>query len=140
MKQEHGMHRLADAFVTAEREREIRYAAGHMCVRNIFADPPRGLDESQAVTVMFLDTGRHGEYIRVENNILGRKADLVHQDIVGTLADRGLAFECIGLAFFIKRHHHHGRAIAAYRTWMFNECGLPPLHPNSIYHPPSLAP
>ena len=42
----------------------------------------------------------------------GGKSTLVDQDVVGALADLGLAREGVGLAGLVERHHHHGRAMA----------------------------
>ena len=88
-----------------------------MRMRQVLPDPARRLDESDTIAVVLVHAGRNGEDIRVENNVLGRKADLVDQDVVGALADRGLAFERVGLALFVKRHHHHRGTIAAHDAW-----------------------
>ena len=61
---------------------------------------------------MFFDAGGDGKNIRVEDDVLGRKAHLVYQHAVGALAYFHLALVGVGLAFFVKGHHHGGRAIA----------------------------
>ena len=51
--------------------------------------------------------------VRIENDVLRRKADAIDQNVVGARGDRGLALESIGLAGFVERHDHHSGAIAA---------------------------
>src|SRR6516165_6820426 len=70
---------------------------------------------------MFFHPGRHGEDIWVENYIFGRKPDLVHQNVVCPFADRRLAFEGVGLALLVERHHHDRSAIAADRPRVITE-------------------
>ena len=49
------------------------------------------LDEVDAVIVVLLDAGRDGEDVRVEDDVLGRKAGLLGQQLVGPGADLDLA-------------------------------------------------
>ncbi len=79
--EERRVHRLADVVVAAEAERDVRHAAAHLGVRQVRLDPARGLDEVDGVVVVLLDAGRDGEDVRVEDDVLGRKADLVDQDV-----------------------------------------------------------
>ena len=60
----------------------------------------------------------------------GGKPTWVHQDVVGALADRGLALERVGLALFVERHHHHRGAVAAHDFGVLDEGGLALLHGN----------
>ncbi len=62
---------------------------------------------------MFLDAGGDGEDVRVEDDVLRRKAGLLGQEAIRALADFDLALEAIGLAALVKRHHHHRRAVPA---------------------------
>ena len=43
----------------------------------------RRLDEVDAVIVVLLDAGRDREDVRIEDDVLGREADLLGQDLVG---------------------------------------------------------
>ena len=70
--------------------------------RHLLLDLTRRLDEGDAVAVVLLDTGRDGENIRIENDVLGREADLLGEQLVGSLADRDLALDGIGLALSSK--------------------------------------
>ena len=116
--EEHRVHRLAHRLVAAEREREVRHAAGDVHVRELLADLPRGLDEGDAVAVVLLHAGRDREDVRVEDDVFRREADLVDQDVVGARADRDLALDGVGLALLVERHHHHRGAVAAHGPGM----------------------
>ncbi len=128
------MHRLAHRLVAAEREGQIGHAARHMGVRQVLPDPAHRLDIGEAVAVMLLDAGRDGEDVGVEDDVLGRKADLIDQDVVGALADRGLALEGVGLALLVEGHHHDGGAVAAHDPGLADEFGLAFLHRYRIDH------
>ena len=81
------MHGLAHALVATERKRQVRDAAGDMHVRQVRPDPARRLDEGDAVAVVLLHAGGDGEDIGIENDVLGREAHLVRQDVVGAFAN-----------------------------------------------------
>ena len=84
-----------------------------MGVRQVLADPARRFDEIDAVIVVFLDAGRDREHVGIEDDIFRREADLIDQDAIGALTDLGLARVSVGLALFVKGHHHHRSAMAA---------------------------
>ncbi len=128
VKQEHRVHGLPHPLVATERKRQVRDTTGYVRMRKILADPARPFDKVDAVAVVLFHAGRNGEDIRIKDNILRRKADLIDQDVVSALADRCLAFKSIGLALLVERHHHHGRTIAANRAGMFDECSLAFFH------------
>ena len=115
--EEHRVHRLAHRLVAAERERQVRHAAGDVRVRQVLPDPARRLDEGDAVAVVLLHAGRDGEDVRIEDDVLRREADAVDQDVVGARGDRRLALERVGLALLVERHHHDGGAVAAHDAW-----------------------
>ena len=75
---------------------------------------PRRLDEIDAVVVVLLDAGGDRENIRIEDDVFRREADLVHQNVVGALADLDLALEGVGLALLVEGHHHDRGAVAAH--------------------------
>jgi hypothetical protein len=66
--------------VAAERERQVGDAARDVGVRQVLPDPARRLDEVDAVVVVLLDAGRDREDVRIEDDVLGREADLLGQD------------------------------------------------------------
>ncbi len=89
--EEHRVHRLAHPLVAAEREGQVRHAAGDVHERHALADLARGLDEVDAVVVVLLDAGRDREDVGIEDDVLRREADLLRQDLVGARADLDLA-------------------------------------------------
>ncbi len=128
------MHGLAHRLVAAERERQVRDAAGNMRVRQVLPDPARRLDEIDAVIVVLLEPGRDRENIRIEDDVFRREVELVDQDVVGALADLGLARKRVGLAHLVERHHHHGRAMAPRDLGLVDEFLLAFLHRDRIQH------
>ena len=86
-------------------------------MRQVLADPARRLDEIDAVVVVLLDAGGDGEDVRIEDDVLGREADLFGQNVVGALADLGLALERVGLALLVEGHDDDRGAVAAHESW-----------------------
>src|SRR5271156_6749580 len=102
-------------------------------MRQVLPDPARRLDEVDAVTVMLLHTGGDGKDVRVENNILRWEADAVDQNVVGARANRSLLLKRVGLAKFIERHHHDGRAVAAHQFGVTDEGRFALLERDRVY-------
>ena len=109
--EERRVHRLAHLVVAAEAERDVRDAAADLRVRQVGLDPARGVDEVDRVVVVLLHAGGDGEDVRIEDDVLGREADLVDEDAVGALADADLVLVGRGLALLVEGHHHHRRAV-----------------------------
>ncbi len=126
------MHGLAHRLVAAEREREVRDAAGNVRVGQGLADLPRRLDEGDAIAVVLLDAGRDGEDVGVEDDVLGREVGLFGQKLVGARADRDFPLERVGLALFVERHHHDRRAISAHQTSLAQKFLLAFLHRDRV--------
>ena len=119
--QKHRVHGFAHAIVAAKRKRHIADAAAGMRRGHALFDGGNRLDEVQAVAVMLLDARGHREDVRIENNILGRKLDLLGQNPVRALADAHFALDGIRLAFLIESHHHHRGAVAQAQSRMRQE-------------------
>ncbi len=81
--QEHGVDRLAHRLVAAEAEAHVADAARHLGAGQVLLDPACGLDEVDRVVRMLLDAGGDREDVRIEDDVLGRKADLVDEDAIG---------------------------------------------------------
>ena len=96
------------------------------------ADLPRRLDEGDAIAVVLLDPGRDRENIGVEDDVFGRKAGFLREQLIGARADRDLALERVGLALFVERHHHHRRAIGAHEPRLAQEFLLAFLHRDRV--------
>ena len=99
------MDRLAHAVVAAEGEGEVRDAARDVHAGTALLDQRRGVDEVLRVVGVLLDAGRDGENVRIEDDVLGREADLVDEELVGAFADLDLALGRVGLAVFVEGHH-----------------------------------
>ena len=112
--------------VTAERERHVGHAAGDQGVRQLALDVFTGTDKVLGIVVMLFDTRRHGEDVRVKNNVFRWEADLFGQDLVRAAADLNFTLAGIRLAHFIKGHHHHGGTVTAHQFGMMDK-GLNPL-------------
>ena len=60
---------------------------------------------------MFLDSGSDGQDVRIENDVLRRKANLFGENPIRARANLQTAVGRIGLALFIECHHDNGSAI-----------------------------
>ena len=96
--QKHGVDGLAHRVVAAKAERHIAHATAHLGAGQVMFDPAGGFYKVHRVVVVLLDAGGNGKNIRVEDDVLGRKVHLVHQDAVGPLANFSLAGIGVGLA------------------------------------------
>src|SRR6202043_3743599 len=108
--EECGMHRLAHWIVAAEGERHVADAAAHERMRQSLLDLPCRLDVADAVAVVLLDAGRDGKYIRIEDDVLGGKADHVGEQAVGARTDGELAVDGLPLAAPLERHDDNSGA------------------------------
>ncbi len=123
--QEHRVHGLAHGLVATEGEREVRDAARDVRQRHLLADLARGLDEVDAVAVVLFDAGRHGEDVRIEDDVLGREADLLGQELIGALANVDLALDGVGLALLVEGHDDDGGAVAQHLLRVIENCASP---------------
>jgi len=133
VEQEHRVDGLAHRVVAPEREAHVRDPAGHLGAGQVGLDPPGGLDEVLAVRRVLLDAGRHREDVGVEDDVLGREADLVDQDPVRPLADHLAAFQVVGLTVLVEGHHHRGGAVLADQACLGAERLLALLHGDRVH-------
>ena len=112
--EEHGVHGLADIVVAPEGEREVAHTAAHMGARKVLPYPGAGLDEVGGISVVFFHAGGHGQYVGVDNDVLGWKTGFRGDQPVGALCDGGAALEGGGLSLLVEAHYHHGGAQAPY--------------------------
>ena len=61
---------------------------------------------------MFFDASGDRKDIRIENNIFGRKTNLLNKQFVSTLTNFCFARKGIGLTFFVESHHDDRSPIA----------------------------
>ncbi|MND65278.1 hypothetical protein D3C80_566420 [compost metagenome] len=90
-------------------------------MRQVSFDVGTGFDKVDGVVVMLFNTGSNGENIRVENNVFRREADALGQNFIGTAANLEFALARIGLAHFVKRHHHHRGTVTTHQLGMVNK-------------------
>ena len=109
MVEKNGVHSLADIVVAAEREREIAHASADLCAGEILLNPTGCVDKVECISVVPLDAGRHGEDVRVENDVVGVETDRIDEKTVCAAANCDAAVERIGLALFVERHNDHCR-------------------------------
>ena len=83
---------------------------------------------------MLLHAGRDGEDVRIENDVLRRKADAIDQNVVSARGDRCLALEGIGLSGFIEGHDHDGGPVTAHQFGVVDEGILAFLERDRIDH------
>ena len=72
----------------------------------------RRFDEVDRVIAMLLQTGRDGENVRIEDDVVRRKSGPLCQKFVSARADLDLALQIVGLTPLIERHHDDGRSVA----------------------------
>ena len=83
----------------------------HMHAGTSRFDLARRLDEINRVVVVLVDARGDGEDVRVEDDVLGREADLFGEQLVGPSADAHLFAGDGGLALFVESHYHNCRLI-----------------------------
>ena len=82
---------------------------------------------------MLVDAGADGEDVRIEDDVLRRKAHLLSENFVR--ARTNLDFPCggVGLALFVERHHDHSGAVAAHEARLPQELLFALLQRNGVY-------
>ena len=84
-------------------------------------DPARRGNEIDRVVVVLLDSRRDGEDVRIDDDIFGRKTDLVDEQIVASLRNPGLALERVRLSFLVERHDDDSGSVAAHQPRLMQE-------------------
>ena len=126
--------RLADDVVAAEREREVRDAAGDLDPRAALLDQRNRVDERLREVVVLLHAGRDREDVRVEDDVLGLVARLVEEEVVGPAADLHLPLDGVGLPLLVEGHDDDGGAEALYFARPGEELLLPLLEADRVDH------
>src|SRR5918994_680510 len=105
------MHRFPDWIIAAERKRDVAYSAAYLGERQVLLDPSRRFDEIHGVAVVLFNAGGDGQYVGIENNVLGWESNLLGEDLVRAGTNLDLAFIGVGLPEFVERHHDNRRAV-----------------------------
>ena len=111
--QEGRVHGLAHDVVAPEREGNIADAPAHLGAWQLGLDLARGLDEGEGVLVVLLYACAHGQHVGVEDDVLGREAQLFGQKAVGPPADGHPALARACLTLLVKGHHDHTSPVPA---------------------------
>src|ERR1700677_1247584 len=119
--EEGGVHRLAHGIVAAKGKGNVADAAADLGAGKVLLDPAGGVDEIDGVIVVLFQAGADGEDVWIENDVFGGKANPLGQDFISARANFLAALEVVGLALFVKSHHHDGRAITADQGGLLNE-------------------
>ncbi len=121
---------LPDPVVPAEREGNIRDPTRDMGAGALFPNDRGGFDEILRVVVVFLHPGCDGENVRVEDDVLGRKANLFDEQLVCPATNFDLALDAVGLALFVKSHDDDASAIATDQLGLLDKIRFPLLEGN----------
>src|SRR6266550_4807077 len=97
------MHRLAHRVIAAEREAEVRDAAGDLHAWAARLDLTRSFDESLGELRVLLDAGCNRKDVRVEDDVV-RIPAVSREQLVGALADLHLPLDGVGLPLLVERH------------------------------------
>ena len=131
-QQEHRVHGLTNRLVASERERQIGDATGDVDVGQLVGDQLDGFEEVEAVAVVLVDASGDGKDVGVDDDVVGREADLVDQQVVCPPGDRHLALDRVGLADFVEGHHDHRCAIVEARASLGQERLFALLHRDRV--------
>ena len=115
------MHRFAQVVVATEGEGEVADATAHMGTGQVLTNPSGGLNVVEGIGVMLLHAGGYGQYVGVENDVVGVEVELLGEQLVGTLAHLNLALVGVSLPLFIEGHHHYGSSVALDGACMVEE-------------------
>ena len=78
--------------------------------RAALLDQGQCLDERLGVPVVLGDPGRHGEHVRVEDDVLRGEPGRPDEQVVGPSTDGHLPLGGVGLAQLVEGHHDHAGA------------------------------
>ena len=118
------VHRLAHVVVAAEAEAEVGDTTGDVHAGAALLDARDRREERLRELVVLLDARGNGQDVRVEDDVLGREADLADEQVVGTAADLDLALGGVGLPQLVEGHHDDACTEAAHLARLGQEVGL----------------
>ena len=124
--------RRAHRIVAAEAEADIGDAAGDLGVWKMLLDPGGGADEIDRVVRMLFYAGRDCEHVGIDDDVLGRKADLVDEQVVCTASDFDAPLVGVGLTLLVEAHHDRRGAVASDELRLAQELGFALLHRDRI--------
>jgi len=134
VEEERRVHRLAHDIIATERERQVGDAAAGPHPRAALLDQRQSVHERLRVAVVLGDAGRDREHVRVEDDVFGREAGLLREQVIGAAADRHLAFGGVGLALLVEGHHHHPGAVVPDVPGLLEERAVALLQADRVDH------
>ena len=111
MVEKHRVHGLAHGSLPRNEKERLETPPEMWTWGRVSVISARRLDEIDAVIVVLFDAGGDREDVGIEDDVFGRKPDLVHENAIGARADLDLALLGVGLAALVERHDDDGRAI-----------------------------
>ena len=132
--QKRRMHRLANPVVAAEGEGDVAYAATHAGIWQMLFDPARSTKKIDRIVVVLFDAGSDRKNVGVEDDVFGRKVELLCENGVGAPADLYAALEGVRLPLFVERHNHNGGAIFSQLPGKTSKLILPLFQTNRVYN------
>mmetsp|Transcript_74505 Transcript_74505/g.174802 ORF Transcript_74505/g.174802 Transcript_74505/m.174802 type:complete len:223 (-) Transcript_74505:1330-1998(-) len=110
--EEHAVHGIPEGVQAAEGERQVAQATREGDAWAGALDLRHGIDEVDAVGVVFRQPSGNRQHVAIEDDILGREVDVLTQALVAALADADLVLEGGCLTLLIEGHDDHGCTIA----------------------------
>jgi len=132
MVEEGGVEGLAHRVVAAEGEGEVAHPAAHPDPRHLRLDAAGRLEVGEGVVVVLLHPGRHGEDVRIEDDVGGLEARFPGEQPVGAAADLHAAVGGLGLPALVEGHDDGGGPVAAHLPRLLEEVGLPLLQRDRV--------
>src|SRR5690606_9904925 len=97
MVKECGMHRLSDAVIATKRERNVAHSPTYFGTRKMFLDPFGPQEKIQRILTVFFHAGGDRKDIRIKDDVLRIKFDLIDEDSIASFADLDPPIIGIGL-------------------------------------------
>mmetsp|Transcript_21789 Transcript_21789/g.32113 ORF Transcript_21789/g.32113 Transcript_21789/m.32113 type:complete len:275 (-) Transcript_21789:1416-2240(-) len=140
MMQEHRVDRLANLGHSTESKRQVRNSSRNLHIRTLLLNGLHSIDEVHSVVGMLLHTGSNSQHIGIKNNILWWKLDLIHQNVIRTLANAHLLICGGGLTILIEGHTDYGSSMLLQQSRLLLEKFLSNLQRNRVDNGLTLAP
>ena len=94
MVQEGAVEAAPDCLIASEGEGDVGHPPTDLAPRADPLDLPGGPGEVHSVVVVLCHAGANGQDVGVEDDVLGVKPHLLHQDLEGPCADAHLVLSC----------------------------------------------
>mmetsp|Transcript_911 Transcript_911/g.1852 ORF Transcript_911/g.1852 Transcript_911/m.1852 type:complete len:226 (+) Transcript_911:158-835(+) len=140
MMQKHSMDGLSNLHDTTEAKREVGDSSTNFHIRALLLDLLGGIDEVNTIVVVLFEPCPNSQDIGIKDDILRWEMYLLHQNVIGALANADLVLLCCCLTFFVKSHHHNCCSVLPQQGGVLNEQLLSNLEGDRVHNALSLAP